>query len=89
MYLWVGTLLVLFLLLKWAVDIEQPVLVQPNPGYASWYFEGGEEISSPFIALMIGLTIYTSVQVAEIVKPIINAMKGEDISSPPSKYHDA
>jgi general L-amino acid transport system permease protein len=74
MYLWVGTLLVLFLLLKWAVDIEQPVLVQPNPGYASWYFEGGEEISSPFIALMIGLTIYTSVQVAEIVRGSIQSL---------------
>jgi general L-amino acid transport system permease protein len=74
MYLWVGTLLLLSLLLKWAVDIEQPVLVQPNPGYASWYFEGGEEISSPFIALMIGLTIYTSVQVAEIVRGSIQSL---------------
>jgi general L-amino acid transport system permease protein len=74
MYLWIGTLLVLFLLLKWAVDIEQPVLVQPNRGYASWYFEGGEEISSPFIALMIGLTIYTSVQVAEIVRGSIQSL---------------
>ncbi|MEO2179831.1 MAG: ABC transporter permease subunit, partial [Candidatus Poseidoniia archaeon] len=74
MYLWVGTLLLLSLLLKWSVDIEQPVLVQPNPGYASWYFEGGEEISSPFIALMIGLTIYTSVQVAEIVRGSIQSL---------------
>ena len=74
MYLWVGTLLLLSLLLKWAVEIEQPVLVQPKPGYASWYFEGGEEVSSPFIALMIGLTIYTSVQVAEIVRGSIQSL---------------
>ena len=74
MYLWVGTLLLLSLLLKWAVEIEQPVLVQPNSGYASWYFEGGEEVSSPFIALMIGLTIYTSVQVAEIVRGSIQSL---------------
>ena len=74
MALWVGTLLLLSLLLKWAVEIEQPVLVQPNSGYASWYFEGGEEVSSPFIALMIGLTIYTSVQVAEIVRGSIQSL---------------
>jgi general L-amino acid transport system permease protein len=74
MYLWVGTLLFLSLLLKWAVEIEQPVLVQPKPGYATWYFEGGEEVSSAFIALMIGLTIYTSVQVAEIVRGSIQSL---------------
>ena len=74
MVLWIGTLLLLSLLLKWAVEIEQPVLVQPKPGYASWYFEGGEEISSAFVALMIGLTIYTSVQVAEIVRGSIQSL---------------
>mgnify|MGYP000212183261 FL=1 len=75
MALWVGTLLLLSLLLKWAVEIEQPVLVQPNPAaYGTWYFEGGEEVSSPFIALMIGLTIYTSVQVAEIVRGSIQSL---------------
>ena len=74
MYLWVGTLLFLSLLLKWAVDIEQPVLEKPNAGYASWYFEGGEEVSSAFIAMMIGLTIYTSVQVAEIVRGSIQSL---------------
>ena len=74
MYLWVGTLLLLSLLLKWAVDIEQPVLEKPNTGYASWYFVGGEEVSSAFIAMMIGLTIYTSVQVAEIVRGSIQSL---------------
>ena len=74
MYLWVGTFLVLFLLLKWAVDIEQPVLEKPNAGYASWKFHGGEEVSSAFIAMMIGLTIYTSVQVAEIVRGSIQSL---------------
>ena len=75
MYLWVGTLLLLSLLLKWAVEIEQPVLVKPNPAaYGTWYFNGGEEVSSPFIALMIGLTIYTSVQVAEIVRGSIQSL---------------
>jgi general L-amino acid transport system permease protein len=74
MYLWVGTFLFLFLLLRWVVDIEQPVLVKPNSGYASWKFEGGEELSQAFIALMIGLTIYTSVQVAEIVRGSIQSL---------------
>ena len=74
MYLWVGTLLLLSLLLKWAVDIEQPVLEKPNAGYASWYFVGGEEVSSAFIALMFGLSIYTSVQVAEIVRGSIQSL---------------
>ena len=75
MALWVGTLLLLSLLLKWTVEIEQPVLVKRIPeAYASWYFEGGEEISMPFVALMIGLTIYTSVQVAEIVRGSIQSL---------------
>ena len=74
MYLWVGTLLLLCLLLKWAVYIEQPVLEKPNAGYASWKFHGGEEVSSAFIAMMIGLTIYTSVQVAEIVRGSIQSL---------------
>jgi len=75
MYLWVGTLLLLSLLLKWAVEIEQPVLVKPNPAaYGTWYFDGGEEISSAFVVLMIGLTIYTSVQVAEIVRGSIQSL---------------
>ena len=49
--------------------------MKKNPdAYASWEFEGGEEISNAFIAMMIGLTIYTSVQVAEIVRGSIQSL---------------
>lgn len=74
MYLWIGTLVALFIFLKIAFTLEQPELVKPNSGYASWYFTEGEEISVPFVAMMIGLTIYTSVQIAEIVRGSIQSL---------------
>ena len=75
MYLWLGTLSIFILLLKVSFTLEQPELVKPNPrAYGTWYFDGGEEISVPFIAMMIGLTIYTSVQIAEIVRGSIQSL---------------
>ena len=75
MYLWFGTLLVFSIFLKVAFTLEQPELVKPNPrAYGTWYFNGGEEISVAFIAMMIGLTIYTSVQIAEIVRGSIQSL---------------
>jgi len=74
MYLWIGTLVALSIFLKIAFTLEQPELVKPNSGYASWYFTEGEEISVPFVAMMIGLTIYTSVQIAEIVRGSIQSL---------------
>ena len=75
MYLWIGTLILFSLFLKLAFTLEQPELVKPNPrAYGTWYFNGGEEISVAFIAMMIGLTIYTSVQVAEIVRGSIQSL---------------
>ena len=75
MYLWLGTLSIFILFLKVSFTLEQPELVKPNPrAYGTWYFDGGEEISVPFIAMMIGLTIYTSVQIAEIVRGSIQSL---------------
>ena len=75
MYLWIGTLILFSLFLKLAFTLEQPELVKPNSrAYGTWYFNGGEEISVAFIAMMIGLTIYTSVQVAEIVRGSIQSL---------------
>ena len=75
MYLWLGTLTIFSIFLKLAFTLEQPELVKENPrSYATWSFDGGEEISVPFFAMMIGLTIYTSVQIAEIVRGSIQSL---------------
>jgi general L-amino acid transport system permease protein len=72
--IWLTTLLVSFYLLSNAIYPAKPEIVQPTSGWASWYYSQGMEISHQFMALMIGLTIYTSVQVAEIVRGSIQSL---------------
>jgi len=81
-YLWTIIFFLLILFSKIAFTLEQPELVKTNPNaYGTWYFNGGEEISLAFIALMFGLTIYTSVQVAEIVRGSIQSLPRGQIES--------
>jgi len=72
--IWIATLLVTLFLLNQAITPAQPEIIQPTSGWASWYYSQGMEISHQFMALMIGLTIYTSVQVAEIVRGSIQSL---------------
>ena len=72
--IWIATLLVTLFLLNQAITPAQPEIIKPTSGWASWYYSQGMEISHQFMALMIGLTIYTSVQVAEIVRGSIQSL---------------
>jgi general L-amino acid transport system permease protein len=72
--IWIATLLVTLFLLNQAITPAKPEIIQPTSGWASWYYSQGMEISHQFMSLMIGLTIYTSVQVSEIVRGSIQSL---------------
>ena len=72
--IWIPTLLITAYLIAQAITIQKPEIVQPNSGWNSWYYSHGLEVTHQFFGLMIGLTIYTSVQVAEIVRGSIQSL---------------
>ena len=72
--IWIPTLLITAYLIAQAITIQKPEIVQPNSGWNSWYYSQGLEVTHQFFGLMIGLTIYTSVQVAEIVRGSIQSL---------------
>ena len=72
--IWIATLLVTLFLLNQAITPAKPEIIQPSAGWASWYYSQGMEISHQFMSLMIGLTIYTSSQVSEIVRGSIQSL---------------
>lgn len=75
MVLWGGFLGLISIILFFAMSIDTPELVKPREdAWGTWYYEGGTETTIQFLALMIGLTIYTSVQVAEIVRGSIQSL---------------
>ena len=53
---------------------DTTLLIQPSDSPGSWKYEGGFKISIEFIALVAGLTIYTSAIVAEIVRGSIQSL---------------
>ena len=61
-------------ILSQAITIARPELIAEGTGWASWYYSQGMEVTHQFFGLMIGLTIYTSVQVAEIVRGSIQSL---------------
>ena len=54
--------------------IDYPSYLKPSDQPGSWRIEGGFEISPAFIAIVAGLTLYTSSQVAEIVRGSIQSL---------------
>jgi general L-amino acid transport system permease protein len=72
--IWISTLLVTLFLLNQAITPAQPELIKEGAGWASWYYSQGMQVTHQFFGLMIGLTIYTSVQVAEIVRGSIQSL---------------
>ncbi|RZD35123.1 MAG: hypothetical protein CXT75_08510 [Methanobacteriota archaeon] len=81
LYLWSITILLMFVLFYFAILFKQPNLITEKPngdplGWGSWTWEEGTDqtISSVFLSLWIGLTLYTAAQIAEIVRGSIQSL---------------
>ena len=78
--LWGGVILAMGILFYLSIGVEQPILITEKNGeeiaWGLWKFEEGtsQRISSMFLTLWIGLTLYTTAQVAEIVRGSIQSL---------------
>ena len=78
--LWGITISFMLIFFYLAIWIEQPVLITEENGnqlgWGSWDWKEGttNEISSVFLSLWIGLTLYTAAQIAEIVRGSIQSL---------------
>jgi len=78
--LWGVTILLMFAFFYMAIWYEQPNLITERNGepisWGLWKFEDGtnQTISSVFLSLWIGLTLYTAAQIAEIVRGSIQSL---------------
>lgn len=78
--LWGGVILAMGILFYLSIGVEQPNLITEKNGeelsWGLWKFEEGtsQSISSMFLTLWIGLTLYTTAQVAEIVRGSIQSL---------------
>ncbi|WP_117169887.1 amino acid ABC transporter permease [Paraliobacillus sediminis] len=72
----IGTL-ILSLLLAFVITVSGPVNID-TPVLGTFNFEGGYIISPEFLAVLLGLTIYTATYIAEIVRGgILSVAKGQ------------
>ena len=80
LYLWSITILLMFVLFYFAILFKQPNLITEENGeplgWGSWDWKEGttNSISSVFLSLWIGLTLYTAAQIAEIVRGSIQSL---------------
>ena len=78
--MWGGVILAMGILFYLSIGVEQPNLITEKNGkelaWGLWKFEEGtsQRISSMFLTLWIGLTLYTTAQVAEIVRGSIQSL---------------
>ena len=78
--LWGVTISVMFIFFYLAIWMEQPVLITEENGeplpWGRWDWKEGtnQTISSVFLCMWIGLTLYTAAQVAEIVRGSIQSL---------------
>ena len=78
--MWGGVILAMGILFYLSIGVEQPNLITEKNGqevaWGQWKFEEGtsQSISSMFLTLWIGLTLYTTAQVAEIVRGSIQSL---------------
>jgi len=78
--LWGVTISILFIFFYLAIWMEQPVLITEENGeplgWGRWDWKEGttNSISSVFLSLWIGLTLYTAAQIAEIVRGSIQSL---------------
>ena len=78
--MWGGVILAMGILFYLSIGVEQPNLITEKNGeelsWGLWKFEEGtsQSVSSMFLTLWIGLTLYTTAQVAEIVRGSIQSL---------------
>ena len=78
--LWGITISFMLIFFYLAIWMEQPVLITEENGnqlgWGSWDWKEGttNQISSVFLSLWIGLTLYTAAQIAEIVRGSIQSL---------------
>ena len=78
--LWAAVIVTIIFLLYQSMWVVQPNLITERDGqelsWGLWKFEEGtsQSISSMFLSLWIGLTLYTTAQVAEIVRGSIQSL---------------
>ncbi len=78
--LWGGVILAMGIFFYLSISVEQPILITEKNGeevaWGLWKFKEGtsQSISSMFLTLWIGLTLYTTAQVAEIVRGSIQSL---------------
>ena len=78
--LWGGVILAMCTFFYLSIGVEQPILITEKNGeelaWGLWKFKEGtsQRISSMFLTLWIGLTLYTTAQVAEIVRGSIQSL---------------
>ena len=78
--LWGVTISLMFIFFYLAIWMEKPVLITEENGepigWGSWNWKDGttNQISSVFLSLWIGLTLYTAAQIAEIVRGSIQSL---------------
>ena len=78
--MWGGVILAMGILFYLSIAVEQPNLITEKNGkelsWGLWKFEEGtsQSVSSMFLTLWIGLTLYTTAQVAEIVRGSIQSL---------------
>lgn len=73
---WLGAITAVVVLLILALELDQPTITQNSNGFFTE--QGGLLITPMFMAIMTGLTVYTSAQIAEIVRGSIQALpKGQ------------
>ncbi len=71
--LWVGMAFVVLAILGWFVAPEAP-LVLDKPSLQGWNYNGGITLTPEFVAMLLGLVVYTGAFIAEVVRAGILAV---------------
>lgn len=87
MQMWALVIFIVIILFYLSITVYQPNLITEKNGqelaWGNWDWEKGtfERVSSMFLTLMIGLTLYTAAQIAEIVRGSIQSLSRGQIEA--------
>lgn len=71
--LWIGVAFVALATLGWFLAPEAP-LVLDKPSLQGWNYQGGITLTPEFVAILLGLVVYTGAFIAEVVRAGIQAV---------------